>query len=261
MTAETRAPTALVTGGRRGIGAAIAAALAGRGFDVAIGDLERDADAERALAAVEKLGRRAAFFRADIGDLAGHEKLLDRVWQLFGTLDCLVNNAGVQVKARGDLLDATPESFDRLVSVNLRGTFFLTQAAARRMVRETREPGDPHRAIVTVSSANAVSAAINRAEYCISKAGLTMMNKLFALRLAEHAIHCYEIRPGVIRTGMTAPAREDYDRRIPDGLVPMKRWGEPDDIGGAVAALAAGAIPFNTGQAFAIDGGLHIERM
>lgn len=259
--AERKTPVALVTGGRRGIGAGIATALAARGFDVAIADLERDGDAEATLAAIRQAGRRAAFLQADISAIATHAALVDRVWSEFGTLDCLVNNAGVQVATRGDLLDVTPESFDRLLSVNLRGTFFLTQAASRRMARETRAAGDPHRSIVTVSSINAVNAAINRGEYCLSKSALTMLNKLFALRLAEHRIHCYEIRPGVIRTGMTAPAQADYDRRIAGGLVPVARWGEPEDIGGAVAALAAGAIPFNTGQAFAIDGGLHIERL
>jgi NAD(P)-dependent dehydrogenase (short-subunit alcohol dehydrogenase family) len=258
---EKRTPVALVTGARRGLGAAAALALATRGFDVALADLELDQDAQQALAAVKQTGRRAVFLAADIGNLSSHAALADQVWSAFGTLDCLVNNAGVQVKARGDLLDITPESFDRLVSVNLRGTFFLTQAVARRMVNETRAPGEPHRSIVTLSSANAVNAALNRGEYCISKSGLTMVNKLFALRLADHGISCYEIRPGVIRTGMTAPAKADYDQRIPNGLVPMRRWGEPEDVGVTIATLASGALPFNTGQAFAVDGGLHIEKL
>lgn len=261
MSSRKRAPVALVTGGRRGLGAAAAVALAERGFDVAITDLEQDQDAQHAVAAVKQTGRRAAFIAADIGKLDAHAMLVDRVWSEFGTLDCLVNNAGVQVRQRGDLLDVTPESFDLLLSVNLRGTFFLTQAVARRMVKELRAPSDPHRSIITLSSANAVMASINRGEYCISKSGLSMVNKLFALRLADHGIGCYEIRPGVMRTGMTAPAKADYDLRIANGLVPMKRWGEPEDIGVAVATLAAGALPFITGQAFAVDGGLQIEKL
>lgn len=261
MASSARNPVALVTGGKRGIGAAIAQAMAGRGFDVAVVDLERDEQAERTLAAVKALGRRAEFLVGDIADLAGHRVLLDKVWAAFGTLDCLVNNAGVQVKVRGDLLDMTVESFDRILGVNLRGTFFLTQEAARRMVRERREADDPHRSIVTVSSVNAVKASTNRGEYCISKAGLTMTNKLFALRLAEHNIHCYEIRPGVIATEMTAPAKERYDKQIAEGLFPIARWGQPADIAGAIATLATGAVPFSTGAAFPIDGGLHIEKL
>jgi NAD(P)-dependent dehydrogenase (short-subunit alcohol dehydrogenase family) len=261
MANSARNPVALVTGGRRGIGAAIAQALAGRGFDVAVIDLERDEVAERTLAAVKALGRRAAFAAGDVADIASHGALLEKVWAEFGTLDCLVSNAGVQVKVRGDLLDTTPESFDRLLGINLRGTFFLTQAAARRMVKETRGADDPHRSIVTISSVNAVKASINRGEYCISKAGLTMVNKLFALRLAEHNIHCYEIQPGVIATDMTAPAKERYDREIAGGMVPIARWGQPGDIAGAIATLATGAIPFSTGAAFPIDGGLHVEKL
>jgi NAD(P)-dependent dehydrogenase (short-subunit alcohol dehydrogenase family) len=165
------------------------------------------------------------------------------------------------VKTRGDLLDVTPESFDRLMAVNLRGTFFLTQEVARRMAAEKRAPGGPHRSIVTISSVNAATAAINRGEYCLSKSALTMMNKLFALRLAECGVHCYEIRPGVIATEMTAPAKERYDKFIAEGNIPIARWGAPKDIGEAIATLAAGALPFSTGGAFAIDGGLHIAKM
>ncbi|MCC7045376.1 MAG: 3-ketoacyl-ACP reductase [Alphaproteobacteria bacterium] len=261
MANSARNPVALVTGGRRGIGAAIAQALSGRGFDVAVVDLERDEAAERTVATIKALGRRAIFAAGDIRDIASHGAMLDKVWAEFGTLDCLVNNAGVQVKTRGDLLDVTPASFDHLLGVNLRGTFFLTQAAARRMTAESRGPDEPHRSIVTISSVNAVKASINRGEYCVSKAGLTMMNKLFALRLAEHAIHCYEIRPGVIATEMTAPAKEHYDKQMAEGVFPIARWGQPDDIAGAVATLATGAVPFSTGAAFPIDGGLHIEKL
>jgi len=259
MNGKARSPVALVTGGRRGIGAAIVQALAARGFDVVIADLEAGADA--AVKSVEAEGRRARFIRADIADIARAKPFVDQAWRAFGTLDCLVNNAGVQVQVRGDLLDVTPASFDRLVGINLRGTFFLTQEVARRMAAEKRAPGGPHRSIVTISSVNAATAAINRGEYCLSKAALTMLNKLFALRLAEHGVHCYEVRPGVIATDMTKPAKERYDKFIAEGNIPIARWGAPQDIGEAVASLASGALPFSTGDSFAIDGGLHIAKM
>jgi NAD(P)-dependent dehydrogenase (short-subunit alcohol dehydrogenase family) len=259
MNGKARSPVALVTGGRRGIGAAIVQALAARGFDVVIADLEAGADA--AVKSVEAEGRRARFVRADIADIARAKPFVDQAWRAFGTLDCLVNNAGVQVQVRGDLLDVTPASFDRLVGINLRGTFFLTQEVARRMAAEKRAPGGPHRSIVTISSVNAATAAINRGEYCLSKAALTMLNKLFALRLAEHGVHCYEVRPGVIATDMTKPAKERYDKFIAEGNIPIARWGAPQDIGEAVASLASGALPFSTGDSFAIDGGLHIAKM
>lgn len=261
MSSSARNPIALVTGGRRGIGAAIAQALAGRGFDVAIADLERDENAERTLAAIKAMGRRAEFLLGDIADIASHDALLNKVWDSFGTLDCLVNNAGAQVKVRGDMLDVTPGEFDRLHNVNLRGTFFLTQAAAKRMTKEKRTENDPHRSIVTLSSCNAFMPSTNRAEYCISKSGLSMVNKLWALRLAEDRIHCYEIQPGVIETDMTAPAKERYDQLIAQGVFPIARWGQVGDIAGTVATLASGGIPFSTGAAFAIDGGLHIQKL
>jgi NAD(P)-dependent dehydrogenase (short-subunit alcohol dehydrogenase family) len=259
MNGKARSPVALVTGGRRGIGAAIVQALAARGFDVVIADLEAGADA--AVKSVEAEGRRARFIRADIADIARTKPFVDQAWRAFGTLDCLVNNAGVQVQVRGDLLDVTPASFDRLVGINLRGTFFLTQEVARRMAAEKRGANGPHRSIVTISSVNAATAAINRGEYCLSKAALTMLNKLFALRLAEHGVHCYEVRPGVIATDMTKPAKERYDKFIAEGNIPIARWGTPQDIGEAVASLASGALPFSTGDSFAIDGGLHIAKM
>ncbi|MGQ0676702.1 MAG: 3-ketoacyl-ACP reductase [Rhodospirillales bacterium] len=261
MTGKARNPTALVTGGRRGIGAGIAKALAARGFDLVLADIESGKEADSVVKSVEAAGRRARFIRADIADIAELKAFVDKAWRTFGTLDCLVNNAGVQVKTRGDLLDVTPESFDRLMQVNLRGTFFLTQEVARHMAAEKRPPGGPHRSIVTISSVNAVTAAINRGEYCISKSALTMMNKLFALRLAEHGINCYEIRPGVIATEMTAPAKRRYDKFIAEGNIPIARWGRPSDIGEAVATLASGGLAFSTGDSFAIDGGLHIAKM
>ena len=254
-----RAAAALVTGARRGIGRAIAWALAERGFDIVVNDLVDDAATRETLDGIAVRGRHAAFIAHDVAHVEGHAAFVGKAFAAFGGIDCLVNNAGVQVKVRGDLLEATPESFDRVLGVNLRGTFFLTQAIARRMLAVTRAPGDLPRSIVTISSANARTVGPNRAEYCISKAGLSMLNQLFAQRLAEHDIMCYEIRPGIIRTDMTAGAFERYDGPIKNGLTPVRRWGEPADVGATVAALAQRLLPFNTGDAFNVDGGLHMK--
>jgi 3-oxoacyl-[acyl-carrier protein] reductase len=254
-----RAPVAFVTGARRGIGRGIAYALADGGFDLVLNDVVDDAATVDTLQAVRDKGRRVTFVPGSIAELAGHGTMVEKAFSAYGTLDCLVNNAGIQVKVRGDVLDVKPESFDALLAVNLRGTFFLTQAVAKRMLAEAREAGEPPRSIVTISSANARIAGPNRAEYCFAKTGLAMMNQLFAVRLADAGIMCFEIRPGIIRTEMTAPAKERYDKLIAEGFTPMRRWGEPDDVGRTVAALASGALPFNTGDAFHVDGGLHIQ--
>jgi 3-oxoacyl-[acyl-carrier protein] reductase len=252
---------AVVTGARRGIGRGICHALAAAGFDLAMIDIVEDEAARETVAGVAARGAQAAFLRGDIADLGGHGALLDAVYRTFGTIDCLVNNAGVSVAQRGDVLDVTPESFDRVVGINLRGTFFLTQAAARRMVGESRAEGAPPRTIITISSVNAWVVGPDRAEYCIAKTGLTMMTKILALRLAPHRIFTYEIRPGVIATDMTAVARQKYDRLIGEGLAPIARWGTPEDIGAAAAALAGGALPYATGDAYHIDGGMHIYKV
>ncbi len=252
------APVALVTGGRRGIGRGVCLALAAEGFDVIVADLERDADAEHTLAAIRAQGRQAAWLAADIADVDSHASLADAAFSAFGTLDCLVNNAGVQVAVRGDLLDATVDSFDRVMGVNLRGTFFLTQAIARRMLAEARQDDATPRSIVTISSANAFIPGPDRAEYCFSKSALSMMVKVLALRLAPHGIAAHEVRPGIIRTAMTEPAAAAHGVRIASGVVPARRWGEPEDVGRVVATLAAGRMPFSTGDAFHVDGGLHI---
>ena len=255
----SRPPVALVTGARRGIGRGIAWELAAQGFDIVVNDVADDAAMRESVDGIVARDRRAVGVVHDVADVAGHAAFVDRCFAAFGTIDCLVNNAGVSVKVRGDLLDVTPESFDRVLGINLRGTFFMMQAVARRMVAEQRGPADPPRSMVTISSANVRTLGPNRAEYCISKTGLAMTTQLFAHRLAEHDIMCYEIRPGIIRTDMTAGAAARYDSLIKEGLTPIRRWGEPSDVGATVAALARRLLPFNTGDSFNVDGGLHMK--
>jgi NAD(P)-dependent dehydrogenase (short-subunit alcohol dehydrogenase family) len=251
-------PVALVSGARRGIGAAIALALTRAGFDIAITDIVEDDDARATLAALRASEANAVFIRSDLADVADHARVVDEAVSTCGAIDCLVNNAGVPSPVRGDLLEVNPVAFDRVLGVNLRGTFFFTQAVARHM---TATASHNRRSIVTVSSVSAELASSERGEYCMSKAGLAMLTKLFALRLAREGIAVFEVRPGVIRTPMTAGVADKYDRRIAEGLVPMGRWGEPEDIGAAVAALASGHFQFATGSVINLDGGLAIPRL
>jgi NAD(P)-dependent dehydrogenase (short-subunit alcohol dehydrogenase family) len=250
-------PLAVVTGGRRGIGAAIAIELATRGFDLALTDIDA-AGASEALGAIAAAGARATLFTADLGEVAGHAALVERIVAWGGPIACLVNNAGVPATQRGDLLDVTTEAYDRVMAINLRGTFFFTQAVARHMVDSVA--AQP-RSIVTVSSVSAEMASIERGEYCLSKSGLGMLTKLFALRLAPHGIGVFEVRPGVIRTPMTDAVAGTYDQRIAAGLVPMARWGQADDVARAVAALGTGQLAFSTGTVVHVDGALSIPRL
>lgn len=251
-------PAALVTGARRGIGRATCIALAEKGFDVVGADISEEGTAETR-AGVEAAGCAFAFVKADIGDVDAHAALLDAAWGAFGGFECLAHVAGVQVAKRQDMLETTPESWDRLLDINARGVFFLSQQAAKRMIA----PGAPvrgHRSMCFVSSINSVMASLNRAEYCVSKAGVTMIAKLFAFRLAEHGINTYDIQPGMIRTDMTRNVWDSYGALIDGGLTPIRRWGETEDIGRAIATLAAGAMPYSTGHSFPVDGGLLIPR-
>jgi len=253
---------AAVTGGAHGIGAAIAAALANAGFDVAIVDKAHASQATDALARVRDVGRRALYCKHDVSNIGRHRALLDRIAGELGDIDCLVNNAGVTSLRRGDMLELTQESFDRTLGVNLRGAFFLTQAAARAMIAAaTRNRGARYRSIINITSANAELVGIDRADYCISKAAASMMSRLFAARLASSQIHVFEIRPGIIRTQMTRPAAARYDAFIARDGVPMQRWGTPQDVATAVATLAEGRVPFATGEIVNVGGGLHIHRL
>lgn len=243
---------AIVTGAGRGIGAGIAEALAAAGFVVARVSREPVSEAWHGPSDA------GAYYSCDVADLTGHDALIERIAVDLGEPECLVNNAGITSRQRGDLLDLSPESFDDTLSVNLRAGFFLTQAFARR--RLARAPGQPG-SIIFIGSANAEIIGENRADYCISKAGVGMMAKLFAARLAAAGIAVFEVRPGVIRTAMTAPATEKYDALLAAGGIPMQRWGEPSDVGRTVAALVTGAIPYATGIHIDVGGGLQLHRV
>ena len=248
--------TALITGGRRGIGRACAHALAEAGFDIVINDIVRDDATEETLNGIRERGRRALAVEGDISDLSAHQGMIDAVTGAFGTIHCLVNNAGVSVLSRGDLLEVSVESYQRCLDTNLRGPFFLTQRVARHMLDNPSTEAPFPRTIINVGSSNAEAVSIVRGEYCVSKAGVGMMTKLFAVRLADSGIGVYEIRPGIIRTDMTAVAKERYDGEIEAGLMPIRRWGEPDDVGRAAASIATGGLPYSVGQIIYVDGGL-----
>lgn len=252
---EGKQPTALVTGGRRGIGRSICVALARRGFDVVLTDVLQDEEAEHTCALIRQEGRDALFVQSNLSDLGSHAGVLEKAVRFKGSVECLVNNAGVGSPSRGDLLDVSSEAFDAVLGVNLRGTFFMSQAVARHM---TATPSGFARSIITVSSVSAEMASPERAEYCLSKSALPMMNRLFALRLASANIAVFEVRPGIIRTPMTASVAQKYEARFEQGLVPAGRWGESDEVGQAVATLADGSLPFATGSVLNVDGGLSI---
>jgi 3-oxoacyl-[acyl-carrier protein] reductase len=251
-------PRVFITGARRGIGQGIAFGFAEAGYDVVINDLVAESEAQEALAGLRERGAKAAYLQGNIADVPALPALAEKAFSVFGDLECLVNNAGISVRKRGDILEVTPESYDEVMGINLRGTFFLTQEIARRMIAVA----SPHpRSIISLSSANATLVAPDRAEYCLSKTGVSMMTKLFAVRLGEANIAAFEIRPGIIRTDMTAVVKDKYDRLINDGLTPTKRWGEPEDIARVAVSLASGNFHFSTGDAFHVDGGLFIHRL
>jgi NAD(P)-dependent dehydrogenase (short-subunit alcohol dehydrogenase family) len=249
-------PVALVTGAARGIGAAIAVELARAGRDVAALDV---ADAARTVADVEAEGRKALAIRADVSSASDRAEALARIEDAFGRLDVLVNNAGVAPKVRADVLTAGEESYDRVMGINLKGPYFLTQAVANWMIRQRKQRPDDFLCIVNIGSISAYTASPSRGEYCLSKAGVSMATKLWAARLADDGIGVYEIRPGVIATEMTAPVRDKYDKLIAEGLTPIRRWGLPQDVARAVAACARGDLRFSTGEVVNVDGGFHLR--
>lgn len=250
-------PTALVTGSSRGIGREIALCLARQGFNLLVNGRRDSDDLQHTRRLVEEAGAAVAAVPFDISQLDAFEGVLADAWARFGGIDCLVNNAGISVRRRGDLLEVAPDSFDEQIAVNLRGTFFLTQAVARRMVAA---PAPHFRSIITISSSNAEAVATERGEYCIAKAGLSMLTRLFAVRLAGEGVNVYEIRPGLIRTSMSLVAEARYDKLLAAGFSPINRWGQPADVAGPVAVLAKGLMPFATGESLHLDGGLLIPR-
>ena len=254
---------ALVTGASRGIGRAIAIELARVNYDVMINFASNQAAADEACAEVRAAGAvRVEACRANVAEPGDRDDLLKQTREQFGRLDLLVNNAGVAPSQRVDLLDATIESFDRVVGTNLKGPYFLTQSVARWMIEQQSAGIDGYSpAIVNITSISSYAASPERGDYCISKAGLSMMTKLFAARLANDGIRVYEIRPGVIATDMTAGVKDKYDRLIDADLTPIKRWGTPEDVGRAVAAVATDMFPFSTGEVINVDGGFHLRRL
>ena len=252
---------ALVTGGSRGIGLGIAEALADSGFDLAINGVRESAEVADVVTSLGKRGAAVHYCQGDVASAAERQAIVDAVRHRFGHLDVLVNNAGVAPAQRADILDATEVSFDRVLSINLKGPYFLTQLVARWMIEQKQADAKFRGEIVNISSVSATEASINRGEYCISKAGIAMATQLWAHRLAEFGIGVYELRPGIIHTDMSASVAEKYDRLIANGLTVENRWGEPEDVGRAVAMLARGDLTYATGNVLNIDGGLTLRRL
>ena len=259
---------ALITGGSRGIGRGIALELAGIGYDLVINfagnAVAAKKTAEDCVEFARKNGRQIQVkeCQADISSSSDRVRLIEFVRSTYGRLDLLVNNAGVAPTVRGDILEAGEESFDRLIAINLKGPYFLTQSAARWMIEQTKaHPEWTRPRIVTITSISAYTASINRGDYCIAKAGLSMLTPLFATRLAEYGIQVFEIRPGIVTSDMTAAVKERYDTLLESGFTPINRWGTPADVGKAVAAIAQNAFPFSTGDVFNVDGGFHLRRL
>lgn len=259
--ATSSRPVALVTGGTRGIGLGIARCLAKEGFDLAVNGMREASAVADAISELTQLGAKTVYCRGNLGVSADRKKMIEDVRQQFGRLHVLVNNAGMAPRERRDILEATEESFDEVISTNLKGTYFLSQLAANWMIAQKKENSSFAGMIINVSSISATVASVNRGEYCVSKAGMSMATQLFAARLGEFDIPVYEVRPGVINTDMTSGVKEKYDKLIDGGLTVQKRWGQPDDVGKVVAALATGRFPYSTGQVIMVDGGLTIPRL
>ena len=254
--------TALITGGSRGIGFGIATALAGEGWNLVINGMRPEEDVQEPLEALRAEGVSVAYARGDIGSAQGRRAIITAAREAaVGALNLLVNNAGVAPRVRADLLETSEESYDFVVDTNLKGAFFLTQAVANDMVKVRHADPEFSAAIINVSSISATVVSINRGEYCIAKAGLSMVTQLFATRLGTEGIPVYEVRPGITRTDMTAGVTEKYDQLISEGLCVTPRWGFPEDVGKAVAGLARGDFPYSTGQVVMVDGGLTIPRL
>lgn len=252
---------ALVTGGSRGIGLGIAQELAKNGFDIAINGVRPPSAVEEVVEGLRQAGADVIYCQGDLAATEDRNKIIGQVRDHFGRLNVLVNNAGIAPRERRDILEASEEIFDEVISTNLKGNYFLTQQAANWMIALKKENRDYQGCIVNVSSISATVASVNRGEYCISKAGISMATQLFAVRLGEFGIPVFEVRPGVIMTDMTSGVKEKYDRLIEGGLCVTPRWGQPEDVGRVVSALALGNFPYSTGQVIMVDGGLTLPRL
>lgn len=252
---------ALITGAGRGIGYGIAKCLASEGCDIAICDIHKESVVADALKGLADLGADVLYCRADVTSPEARKQMLADIKAKFGRLNVLVNNAGVAPKVRADVLEATEESFEWVMKINLQGPYFLTQAVANWMIEEKKVDADCPACIVNISSISATVASPSRGEYCLSKAGVSMATKLWAARLGEFGIPVYEVRPGIIKTDMTAPVVAKYDKLIAEGLLVQARWGFPEDIGRAVAMMVRGDIAYSTGQVIMVDGGYSVERL
>lgn len=252
---------ALVTGGSRGIGYGIAMELARAGYDIVVNGVRNRDDVKEALQSLQEAGAGVLYCQANVADRDARSRMLDDIQSAFGRLDVLVNNAGIAPRERKDILEATEESFAELIQTNLQGPYFLTQAVARWMIAQQQTRPDFDGCIINISSVSAVVASVNRGEYCVAKAGVSMSTQLFAARLGEYNIPVYEVRPGVIHTDMTAGVTEKYNKLIEEGLTVQKRWGTPEDVGKAVLALVAGYLSYSTGQVLMVDGGMTLRRL
>ena len=252
---------ALITGGSRGIGYGIAVQLAQAGYDLVINGVREAEAVSSQLKELQSKGAKVLYCRANISSADDRAGMLDEINSYYGRLDILINNAGIAPRERKDILDASEESFTELIDTNLKGPYFLTQSVARWMITQKTERDGFNGCIINISSISAVVASVNRGEYCVAKAGVSMATQLFAVRLAEHNIPVYEIRPGIIQTDMTAGVTEKYDRLIEGGLTLQKRWGFPEDVGKAVLALAEGYLPYSTGQIINVEGGMLTQRL
>lgn len=251
----------LVTGGSRGIGRGIALALGAAGWRVVVNYNRSAAAADEVVAALAEQGGTARAYQADISRAADRAHLIEQIMAEFGRIDVLVNNAGIAPAQRLDILDMTAASYDQVMDVNLKGPFFLTQLVANTMIGLLEAGTVARPKIINIGSISAYTSSPNRGEYCLSKAGMGMMTLLFADRLAEYGINVYEVRPGIIATDMTSAVTEKYDRLIAEGLTPITRWGQPDDVARAVLALANDVLPFSTGEVINVDGGFHLRRL
>jgi len=252
---------ALITGGSRGIGLGIAECMAKNGFDLAINGVRPEDQVKPALQQLKQYGTEVIYCQGNIAETADRDQIITKIKSTYGRLNVLVNNAGVAPKERNDILQTSEESFEYVMKINLQGPYFLTQQVANWMVEQKKTHADFWGYIINITSISATVASVNRGEYCISKAGLGMVTKLFAARLGEYDLPVYEVRPGIIKTDMTAGVKDKYDKLFAEGLAVQKRWGNPEDIGKVVAALSRGDMPYSTGSVIMVDGGMTVQRL